>query len=224
MASAPGGGGWDVWSIPNTSSRGGWQRTRRVFVMLNVRQMIFGLAIGMAMLTGGPTQAKAKSAPAPVEQQAMLDGYRLGSGDKVRLITFGETALTGEFEVSGAGVVALPLIGEIPAAGLTTSELQERITAALREGYLNDPRVSVEVMNYRPFYVLGEVNKPGEYPFSSGLTVFNAVATANGFTYRADRKKAYIRRAGQTAEDPVALTPGTPVMPGDTIRIGERYF
>ncbi len=150
--------------------------------------------------------------------------YHLGASDKVRIITFDENALTGEFVVSGSGTISLPLIGDIKAQGLTTSELQEEIQNALRQGYLKDPKVNVEVMNYRPFYILGEVTKPGEYPFVNGLTVLNAVATANGFTYRADTRRVFIKRANENAEHEVDLTTTTPIEPGDTIRIKEKYF
>lgn len=137
---------------------------------------------------------------------------------------FGEPELTGEFEVSGSGVLSLPLIGEIQAIGLSTTQLQNSVAAVLRQGYLNDPRVSVEVLNYRPYYILGEVTRAGEYPYSSGLTVMNAVAKANGFTYRADTRSVYIKRAGENVERKVSLTAATAVQPGDTVRIGERLF
>lgn len=150
--------------------------------------------------------------------------YHLGSGDKVRIIVFGEEALTGEFFVSSAGTVSFPLIGDIPAAGLTIPQLQKAIETKLADGYLKQPRVSAEVLNYRPFYILGEVMKPGEYPYTSGLTVLNAVATAEGFTYRADTHKVFIKRATSLGEHEVPLTTATPVEPGDTIRIGERFF
>lgn len=150
--------------------------------------------------------------------------YRLGPGDKIRLITYGEDSLTGEFAVSGAGAVSLPLIGDMKAAGLTTSELEDEIATALRGNYIKDPRVSVEVLNFRPFYILGEVNKPGEYPFEDGLTVMNAVATANGFTYRANSHRVMIKHAGETDEKEYPLTSSLAVAPGDTIRVKERFF
>ena len=150
--------------------------------------------------------------------------YKLGSGDKIRVIVFGETDLSGEFSVSGEGKVALPLIGEIPAAGDNASQLQDRITEALANGYLKKPRVSVEVLSFRPYYILGEVGKPGEYPYVNGMTVDRAVATASGYTYRANHKKAYIKRANSSREEEVLLNQGILIQPGDTIRIAERYF
>ena len=150
--------------------------------------------------------------------------YRLGPADKVRVTTYGEASLTGEFVVSGSGAISLPLIGDVTAGGLTTRELQDAIQGALKNGYLTDPRVSVEVLRYRPFYILGEVGRPGEYPYVNGLTVMNAVATSGGFTYRANTHRVRIKRAGEAAEHEVELNAATAVEPGDTIRIKERYF
>lgn len=168
-------------------------------------------------------QAQAKD-PTPAEPSRSSFEYKVGAGDKVRIIVFGEEALTGEFFVSGGGKIAFPLIGDIDVLGLTIPEIQAAVEAKLKDGYLKQPKVSAEVLNYRPFYILGEVMKPGEYPYTNGLTVLNAVATAQGFTYRADTHKVYIKRAATAAEDVQPLNPGTPVEPGDTIRIGERFF
>jgi polysaccharide export outer membrane protein len=177
------------------------------------------LALGLGIVVGSPAGAATSA-----EEVRVVPQYHLGADDKIRVITFGEDSLSGEFLINGAGKVALPLIGEVQAAGLTVSQLQQKVEAALKDGYLKDPRVSVEVLTYRPFYILGEVQKPGEYPYSNGLTVLNAVATANGFTYRANTHKVYIKRADSSAEEKFPLNSQTPVAPGDTIRIGERYF
>jgi polysaccharide export outer membrane protein len=169
-------------------------------------------------------QTKDATATAPTAGARSTFEYKVGAGDKVRIIVFGEEALTGEFFVSGGGKIAFPLIGDIDVLGLTIPEIQAAVETKLKDGYLKQPKVSAEVLNYRPFYILGEVMKPGEYPYTNGLTVLNAVATAQGFTYRADTHKVFIKRAATTAETPEALTPATPVEPGDTIRIGERFF
>ena len=175
------------------------------------------MALLFATLGGAGARADADSRTAIPE-------YRLGSGDKIRVITFGDTSLSGEFTISGSGKLAFPLVGDLPAAGLSVPELQQKITAALADGYINNPRVSVEVLTYRPFYILGEVNKPGEYPYTAGLTVLNAVATANGFTYRANLRQVFIKRANSTQEEGFPLTSDTKVAPGDTVRIAPRYF
>lgn len=151
--------------------------------------------------------------------------YHLGSGDKVRIIVFGEASLSGEFLIpGGAGTLSFPLVGDIKAAGLSVTELQAQIMAKLKDGYLKDPRVSIEVLNYRPFYILGEVTRPGQYPYTSGLTVLNAVATASGFTYRANTHKVFIKRPNTPGEVEYDLKTTTLVEPGDTIRIGQRFF
>ena len=155
--------------------------------------------------------------------QAVWD-YRLTSADKVRIAVFGEDALSGEFVVNAEGKVALPLIGEVQAAGLTVAQLQDAVAQALSQGYLNQPRVTAQVLTYRPIYILGEVNRPGEYPYVPDLTVLNVVATAQGFTYRANTRRIFVRRAGSQSEEPQPLTADIRVSPGDTLRVGERYF
>jgi len=191
-----------------------------------VNRLIMALTMATLLLspacTRGPMQTGA--GPAAVAADARQGDYRLGAGDKVRIIVYGEDALTGEYFVSGAGTVAFPLIGEVPARGKTLPELQDAIQIKLAEGYIRQPKVSAEVLNYRPFYILGEVGKPGEYPYTAGLTVLNAVATAQGFTYRADTKRVYIKRAEAAVEQAFDLTTTTPVEPGDTIRVRERLF
>jgi polysaccharide export outer membrane protein len=154
----------------------------------------------------------------------VIEDYRLGIADKVRVTVFGEESLSGEFVVGSNGKLSLPLIGETQAAGFTIGQLQDEISRGYRQGYLNEPRVSAEVLNYRPFYILGEVEKPGEYPYTNGLTILNAVATAGGFTYRADMRRIFVKRAEGDAEEEFLLTTSTRIAPGDTIRIRERLF
>lgn len=169
------------------------------------------------------TAPAAATAAGPVSTKAMTD-YTLGVGDKVRITVFNEPTLTGEYPINANGRVSFPLVGEVQAAGLTPGRLGEGVQAKLADGYLNNPRVAVDVLTFRPFYILGEVTKPGEYPATAGLSVVNAVATAQGFTYRANKKWAYVKHAGQDREERVRLTADLPVAPGDTIRIGERFF
>lgn len=157
-------------------------------------------------------------------EPSLAPTYRLGSGDEIRIIVFGEEDLSGEFVVDGSGAVSLPLVGEVNALGKTVQEFRNELEARLADGYLADPRVSAEVLNFRPFYILGEVTQSGEYPYTDGLTVMNAVARAGGFTYRANTRVAFIQRAGTNGEVEVELTPTLRVMPGDTIRIAERFF
>lgn len=150
--------------------------------------------------------------------------YRLDSGDKLRVTVYEEKDLSGDFELSGDGVVSLPLLGAIEAKGLSIRELETRIEARLEEGYLKNPRVSIEVMNYRPFYILGEVKEPGSYPYVNNMTVLNAVALGKGYTYRADKDKITIIRASDPNKVPTTVSPDTKVLPGDVVRIEERFF
>ncbi|MFB0613903.1 polysaccharide biosynthesis/export family protein [Aurantiacibacter poecillastricola] len=152
--------------------------------------------------------------------------YTLGPGDKLRITVFGEETLTGEYRVTGDGQVSFPLIGNVPADGRTVEDLQQDLQARLANGYLSDPRVSTEVLDYRPYYILGEVNRPGQYTYSVGLTIEQAVAAAGGFTYRANDERIYLKRAMDTQERLVDLDrmPSFAVRPGDTIRVGERFF
>jgi polysaccharide export outer membrane protein len=149
--------------------------------------------------------------------------YRLGTGDQLRVIVFGEAELTGPFQVGSQGTIAYPLVGEVQAAGLTLPEFTETLQQGLAK-YIRQPIVSVEVTNYRPFFILGEVADPGDYDYSARLTVQNAVAMAGGFTYRANQRRVFIKHANETEEREYQLTTTTPVLPGDTVRIAERRF
>ena len=150
--------------------------------------------------------------------------YRLGAGDQLKITVYGEESLTGEFAVNGQGSVAYPLLGEIQASGKTLREFEGELTTGLANGFINNPSVSVEVANYRPYYILGEVARPGEFAFVDGLTVFSAVARAGGFTYRANQSRVHIRHKEGGEEATYRLDGDTPVQPGDTIRVSERYF
>ena len=152
------------------------------------------------------------------------DDYRLGAGDRIKVIVFGHQDLSGEFEIDATGRVALPLIQEVQAGALTTGELEGAITKKLKPDYLKDPKVNVEVMNYRPFYILGEVKLPGSYPYVSAMTVVTAVALAGGYTYRAKTVQAYITRAADPEKKKQLLDTNARVYPGDVIVIPERFF
>ena len=182
------------------------------------------LLLVIASITIRPAVGQAQDASSPPAESQALASYVLGPADKMRVIVFGEDALSGEFVISGAGKVSLPLVGDVQAAGLTVRQFQDEVQNALKEGYLKDPRVSAEVLTFRPYYILGEVTTPGRYPFTDGLTVINAVAAAGGFTYRAKSNRVYIKRIGEHIEREYDLKGNTPVMPGDTIRIPERLF
>lgn len=178
---------------------------------------------GQALLfTGCASLEPVRVSPAVV--QPTVGDYQLGPSDKVRIIVFGEPNLTGEYSVSGVGTIAFPLIGDVHATGLTAPALQAALTARLEDGYIKTPTVAVELLSARPYYILGEVEKPGEYAYRSGLTVLNAVATAGGFTYRANQRRISLKHSADAREEKVQLVPELQVRPGDTIRIVERYF
>ena len=163
----------------------------------------------------------AEEAQAP--QEVLETQYTLGSGDRIKVNVFGEEDLSGEFHIDGSGYISLPLIGEIRALGFSVRELEQRIETRFQNGYLIDPRVSLEVLNYRPFFILGEVNNPGKYEYVSGINLFNAVAMAGGYTHRARRNRAEITRTNpekviENAEH------ATVILPGDIIYIRERFF
>jgi len=150
--------------------------------------------------------------------------YVLGTGDRIRLTVYGEDDLSGDYEVSSTGVVALPLIGDVHAAKLTVRDFEESVKNKLAAGYLRDPRVSVQVSNYRPFFILGEVSKPGNYAYVNGMTVLNGVAMAGGYTYRADSGGITIVHASDPSKTEQRVPEDAAVMPGDIIRVPERFF
>lgn len=180
---------------------------------------IAGVALLLSM-AGCATSSDLPTLTLGPEQAA----YRLGAGDQLKITVYGEESLTGEFAVSGQGGVAFPLLGELQATGKTVREFEQELANGLANGFINNPSVSVEVANYRPYYILGEVARPGEFAFVDGLTVFSAVARAGGFTYRANQSRIHIRHKDGGEERTYRLDGDTPVQPGDTIRVSERYF
>lgn len=160
----------------------------------------------------------------PIAAQDLRNVYALGSGDKVRVVVFGEKELSGEFEVDGNGYISMPLIGEVIVGRRTLRESERTIEAMLKNGFLKIPRVSIEVLNYRPFYILGEVKSPGSYPFVNGMTILNAVVLGGGFTYRADEKDIVVKQANDPDQRETNVGLDSPVLPGDIIRVEERFF
>lgn len=150
---------------------------------------------------------------------------RLQSGDQLKVIVFGEDSLSGIYEISPAGTVAMPLIGPIRAAGRTTAEVERAITGAYASGkFLQEPKITVSVASFRPFYIFGEVLTPGRYAYTDGLDVLGAVATAGGFTYRASRSSVLIRHPGEDVWQEYSLAAPQQIEPGDVIRVPERYY
>lgn len=187
-------------------------------VMMSRRPVCLALAVALAAAGCAPRIAAPEFA---LESSAP---YQLASGDRLRIIVFGQDNLSNIYAVDGSGRISMPLIGTIDVQGRTTQQLERAIEGKLRAGYLREPKVSVEVDAYRPFFVLGEVSNSGQFPFVNGMTVQTAVAIAGGFTPRGQRNYAEITRLmdGQLVTGTVPIT--YPVRPGDTIVIKERWF
>jgi protein involved in polysaccharide export with SLBB domain len=190
---------------------------RRCFRIVGVIALVFLVSACGNLSQNLDPNADLNARASPVE-------LRLAAGDKLRVTVFGEDKLSGEYQVDSAGSLSLPLAGTIQGAGLTKPELEQALTAKLKSEYLRNPKVTVDVVSFRPFYVLGEVQKPGEYQFRSGLNVLSAIAIAGGATYRASTSKVLIQRSGSTEMSEYQQSPTVLVMPGDVVRLPERYF
>jgi hypothetical protein len=182
----------------------------------------FGIASAVMIALMAPLRPVA-AVPSQSSAEPSAD-YVLGAGDRIRLSLYGDTTFSGEFAVADNGTVSLPLIGTQPAGGITVSAFRDAIEAKLADGYYRDPKLSAEVINFRPFYILGEVNKPGQYPYVTGMTLGQAVAIAEGYTYAARKGTIAIRRARTAEEVKVSANPAMPIGPGDTVRVLERIF
>lgn len=173
------------------------------------------------MSQGGSPSMSQGGSPSAMSNDA---GYTLGSGDRVRVSVFGEPSLSGDYQVDGLGKLSFPLIGQVQAGGLTASGLQAKLTTALSPDYVKNPSVSVEILSYRPFYIVGEVRTPGSYPYVAGMSVINGVALAGGFTYRAKKEDFYVTRTVGSQKVQLDANPQTLVEPGDVITVRERFF
>lgn len=188
---------------------------RDICVLMGAAMLVGCAHSARPLITSGERYAAASDMP---------ESYALGPGDKVRLTVFNEPALSGEFSVSGEGLLSLPLVGEVKATGKSTRAIADDVSARLAAGYMVSPQVSMEVLAYRPYFILGEVVRPGRYPYATGMTALNAIATAEGFSPRAKRGEVLIRRPGTAGEMRYKLTPDLRIQPGDTVRLTERYF
>jgi polysaccharide export outer membrane protein len=169
--------------------------------------------------TGSLSQAEQQSLAA-----AAAAPNKLEPGDKIRITVFGEDKLSGDYQLDQSGRISLPLAGTIEARGLTQTELEEALARKFRSEYLKNPKVTVTITTLRPFYIVGEVEKPGEYPYKSGLNALTAIATAGGPTYRANRSTIQIQRHGEVGMRDYPISVTVPILPGDVIRVPERYF
>ncbi len=181
---------------------------------------VFAAILATATLAG----CAAPPPEAPTPQAAVSAPYRLASGDRLRIIVFGQSDLTNSYSVDGSGAVSMPLIGRVPAQGLTTAELERKVAQRYRQGYLRDPSVSIEVETFRPIFVLGGVDAAGQYPYVSGMTVQQAVAAAGGFAPLAAPSSVAITRIVDGKSTTFAAPLAYPVRPGDTIAVAQRLF
>ncbi len=150
--------------------------------------------------------------------------YKLDAGDKLRIVIYGQEGLTNTYAIDAGGSITLPLIGAVPARGRTPAGLAAEITARLRNGYIREPSVAVEIEAYRPFFILGEVAAPGQYPYVPNMSVESAVAIAGGFSPRAKRDRVTLTHTDAAGSIRVIVPLGTPINPGDTVLVGERWF
>ena len=184
------------------------------------------LAYG-APASSAPPQAYAQipvvyaAASAPAAYDA---AYQLDAGDKLRVVVYGQDGLTNTYAIDAAGAITMPLIGSVPARGRTPQGLAAAIAAKLRAGFIRDPSVAVEIDTYRPFFILGEVAAPGQYPYVPNMSVESAVAIAGGFSPRAQRDRVTITHTDPSGSFRTVVPLGTPIRPGDTVLVGERWF
>jgi polysaccharide export outer membrane protein len=167
----------------------------------------------------------APSAPAAAALPAAYDmAYHLDAGDKLRIVVYGQEGLTNTYMLDASGAITMPLIGRVPARGRTPASLAADVAARLRNGYIREPSVAVEVEAYRPFFILGEVAAPGQYPYVPNMTVESAVAIAGGFSPRARRDYVTLTHTDASGTSRITVPMGTLIGPGDTVQIGERWF
>jgi polysaccharide biosynthesis/export protein len=157
--------------------------------------------------------------PAAYDQQYLLD-----AGDKLRVVVYGQEGLTNSYAIDAGGSITMPLIGAVPARGLTPAGLASHITGRLRNGFIREPSVAVEIESYRPFFILGEVAAPGQYPYVPSMSVESAVAIAGGFSPRAKRDAVTLTHTDPRGSIRAIVPLGTPLSPGDTVLVGERWF
>lgn len=179
------------------------------------------MAYGGGSYSAVPVVPVAYAAPASVRHDAP---YHLDAGDKLRVVVYGQEGLTNTYSISASGTITMPLIGAVPARGRTPQTLAADIAARLRNGYIREPSVAVEVETYRPFFILGEVQAPGQYPYVPNMTVESAVAIAGGFSPRARKDRVTLTHTDASGTSRTTVPPGTPINPGDTVFVGERWF
>lgn len=190
--------------------------------------LVWGLALAgclAAPVGAPPAQAADRGLLMDALRASSISEYQLGPNDSLRITVYGEEDLSGEFDVDPSGFVSLPLVGEVKAGGRTVRQLEGAVADKYRGDYLVNPAINVEVLEYRPFFIVGEVTTSGSYPFEPEMTILKAVTKAGGYTTRANRNKAFLtRRSVSENEIEVDVNSTIRILPGDVIRVGERFF
>jgi polysaccharide biosynthesis/export protein len=185
------------------------------------------IAAARRAFAASPRPVVYAAAPAPVAYAVPVrydSSYHLDAGDKLRVVVYGQEGLTNTYAIDAGGSITLPLIGSVPARGRTPAGLAAEIAGRLRNGFIRDPSVAVEIEAYRPFFILGEVAAPGQYPYVPNMTAESAIAIAGGFTPRARRDSVTVTHTDASGTGRFVVPPGTPINPGDTVLVGERWF
>lgn len=198
-----------------TNGRGANRRTISAISLLLLCLLTAACGSGAPQVTAAERKALQAEAAAPPQLQA---------GEKIHITVYGEPTLSGDYQIDPSGFVSLPLAGTIKAAGLSQQELEQALTTKYSGGYLKNPKITVGISEFRPFYIVGEVEKPGAYPYTGGLTVLSAIAIAGGTTYRANQSEVLIQHAGQDHMLEYNMDAPIPILPGDIIEIPRRYI
>jgi protein involved in polysaccharide export with SLBB domain len=188
------------------------------------RVVLCSAALAVAMLIAGCAGNSISEAEQKTLAAAAIAPAKLQPGDKIKVTVYGEDKLSGDFQLDQSGQISLPLAGTIKAQGLTQAELEKALAKKFRSEYLKDPKVTVTIATLQPYYIMGEVEKPGQYPYQSGLNVLTALAIAGGPTYRANRNTVEIQRNGETTMRDYPISTTVPILPGDVIKVPERYL
>ena len=186
--------------------------------------LVCSAVVALAILVSGCSAGTLSETETKSLAAAATGPAKLQPGDKITVYVYGEDKLSGEYQLNQSGQISLPLAGTIEAKGLTQSELEQALAKKFRSEYLKQPKVTVNIASLQPYYVMGEVEKPGEFAYKSGLNVLTALAIAGGPTYRASRSTVQIQRRGETSMREYPISASVPILPGDVVKVPERYF
>ena len=188
------------------------------------RVLLCSATLATALLVSGCAGNTLGEAEQQAAVAAATSPAKLQPGDKIRIVVFGEDSLNGEYQLDQSGQISLPLAGTVKVQGLTQTELEQELAKKFRSQYLKSPKVTVTITTLRPYYIIGEVKSPGQFAYQSGLNVLTALAIAGGPTYRASRNTVEIQRLGETSMHEYPVSASVPILPGDVIKVPERYF